>query len=248
MYRTLIVSVLFLSMFSMCNSQTFKEQQQKNSRVKESYSSHGVALQNLLQKNNLSIQNLRIFIRIFKEEDAIEIWAKQSQDSLWRLINTIDVCAKSGELGPKRREGDGQVPEGFYHISHFNPNSNFYLSLKVSYPNESDRILGYKSKLGGDIYIHGHCVTIGCVPLQEEIRLLYLLCVEAKNAGQEKIEVHIFPWKMQNQTYNDKKNTTGKTNLFAFWDNLKTGYEYFEQNKKLPKIKVDKTGKYSFRY
>jgi murein L,D-transpeptidase YafK len=45
----------------------------------------------------------------------------------------------------------------------FNPQSNFYLSLHVSYPNAADRVLGSKQNLGGDIFLHGNCVTTGCI-------------------------------------------------------------------------------------
>src|SRR5690606_11025729 len=96
------------------------------------------------------------------------------------LVKTYPVCSSSGLPGPKRKKGDRQTPEGFYHIDRFNPQSAFHLSLGINYPNSSDKILGH-SDPGGDIFIHGSCVTIGCVPLTDDlIKEVYVLAVEAK--------------------------------------------------------------------
>jgi murein L,D-transpeptidase YafK len=106
---------------------------------------------------------------------------KNTSDQEFLHIKTYTVCATSGLIGPKRMQGDLQIPEGFYYIDRFNPYSNFYLSLGINYPNTSDRILGDKNNLGGDIFIHGDCVTIGCLPITDsEIKELYIFCVEAK--------------------------------------------------------------------
>ena len=162
------------------------------------------------------------------------------------MFKTYDICTTSGELGPKRKEGDMQMPEGFYYINHFNPVSNFYLSLGIDYPNQSDRILGVKNNLGGAIYIHGSCCTIDCTPITDDkIKELYILTLEAKNNGQNLIPVHAFPCKLDDTTfkvleneYNDNKS------LIDFWKNLQIVYNYFENNKKQPNISVDKKGKY----
>ena len=83
---------------------------------------------------------------------------------------------QSGTTGPKRLQGDFQVPEGFYHINEFNPNSNYHLSMGLNYPNSSDRILSDSLRPGGEIYIHGSCVSVGCIPLNDdEIEELYLI-------------------------------------------------------------------------
>ena len=122
------------------------------------------------------------------------MWIKEKGKEEFTLLHTYAFCSTSGTLGPKRKEGDLQIPEGIYHINHFNPVSNFYLSLGVNYPNASDNILSDKQHPGGSIYIHGNCVTIGCIPITDEkIKELYVLAVEAKNNGQENIPIHIFP-------------------------------------------------------
>ncbi len=109
-----------------------------------------------------------ILLRAYKQESELELWAKNKKDKQYTLLKTYKICASSGTLGPKRKQGDIQVPEGFYVIDRFNPVSNFYLSLGVSYPNASDKILGVKGALGGDIFIHGNCVTIGCLPISDD--------------------------------------------------------------------------------
>ena len=147
-------------------------------------------------------------------------------------------------MGPKRQQGDGQVPEGFYNVAVFNPYSSYHLSLGINYPNASDRIVG-KGNLGGDIMIHGSCVTIGCMPLTDTyIKEVYILAVEARTNGQQTIPVHIFPTKMDEKGMNLLADTNSKQ--LDFWKNIKTGYDYFEQKKQLPKFSVDKAGKYVF--
>ena len=192
------------------------------------------------------IMSVNIFIRAFKKEGLIEVWAKNKVQAEYKLLHTFDICASSGIIGPKRKQGDGQVPEGFYFIDRFNPTSNFYLSLGLSYPNESDKILGVKGNLGGDVFIHGNCVTIGCMPITDDkIKELYLLGVEPKTAGQNKIPVDVYPCKMDEagMIYLEK---SGEADLFKFWKNLKEGYDWFEKKKTVPKVYVDKSGKYSF--
>src|ERR1700712_3429009 len=101
-----------------------------------------------------------LYIRSFKYDSQLEVWVKQELNDPYKLFKTYRVCALAGTLGPKRMAGDYQVPEGFYYINEFNPNSNYYLSLGLNYPNVSDRILSDSLKPGGDIYIHGSCVTV----------------------------------------------------------------------------------------
>ena len=123
------------------------------------------------------------------------------------------------------------------------------MSLQINYPNSSDKILGYKANPGGDIFIHGNCVTIGCVPITDDkIKELYVLAVEAKSSGQSKIPVHIFPAKLGTSNFDILKTEfSGNDKLIKFWQNLKSGYDYFEKNKQLPDITVDNNGKYLFK-
>ena len=224
----------------------FKTEQLKNSRVKTAYCEKEDRVRSLL--NNKGISTVHIFIRAFKKEQVVELWAKNNSDVEFKKITQYDFCVTSGELGPKRRQGDWQIPEGFYHIDRFNPWSSFYLSLGINYPNASDRVLGYRQDLGGDIFIHGDCVTIGCIPITDDnIKELYVFAVEAKDNGQDKIPVYIFPDRLTEENI-QKLNQEHQTNnkLIGFWANLKEGYDYFESQKILPKVAVSKDGKYEF--
>jgi len=229
-------------------SQSFKEQQMKYSRVKSAYSEKWQVLQEEMKNKGFSSTNFNLFIRVFKQEKQFELWIKSQGEATFRLFKTYPICSSSGVLGPKRMQGDGQVPEGFYYIAVFNPFSSYHLSLGVNYPNTSDKILG-KGNLGGDIMIHGSCVTIGCIPLTDEIiKEVYVLSVEAKNGGQDKVPVYIFPLKMDdNSLISLRKKNSDNVSLVNFWNNISDGYAYFEKNKKLPTITVNKQGLYEFK-
>ena len=72
-------------------------------------------------------------------------------------LRAFDIRLGGDPVGPKRWEGDGKTPEGAYAIDRRNPNSSYYLSLGISYPNPMD--VAYAQSLGlrpgGDIFIHG---------------------------------------------------------------------------------------------
>lgn len=229
----------------------FKDDQLKYSKVRTAYADKEDYLQNLLHEKEIETYKIDMFIRAFKHEEEFEVWVKTKDQSQYQLLKTYDICMSSGELGPKRKEGDLQVPEGVYHINHFNPYSTYYLSLGINYPNYSDKILGDKTRPGGAIYIHGSCVTIGCIPLTDDkIKEVYVLAVEAKNSGQNKIPVHIFPFRMSEENvdlFNAEYSTdsTDSTKI-RFWDNLSPIYNYFETHKKNPSIRINKEGIYYF--
>lgn len=226
---------------------TFRAEQMAKARVKVAYEEKWDSIKTRLAKLNVSVDQLEVFIRGFKEEKDLEVWVKQKKDTTWKLYTTYPICESSGVLGPKRCQGDNQVPEGFYHVNVFNPYSNFYLSLGVSYPNASDKVFACKSDAGGAIMIHGNCVTIGCIPITDErIKELYVLCVEAKNSGQKEIPIHLFPARLKDGNLRRIKSAQSDAAIDTFWDNLKTGYDWFETKKKLPKVTVDAKGKYLF--
>ncbi|MEI6348212.1 MAG: hypothetical protein WCP69_09725 [Bacteroidota bacterium] len=241
-----LVLIMFILSLQQIDAQSFRAEQLKYERVRTSYAKkEHILLDRYKLKGFQSLSN-QIFLRAFKESSELELWVKDTKSKKFILIHTYSICAKSGELGPKREEGDGQVPEGFYSIERFNPVSNYYISLGVSYPNSSDRILGNKKHLGGDIFIHGNCVTIGCLPLTDAfIMEVYIACVEARNNGQKVIPVHIFPYRMTTKEHLTKCNQHKiNSKLCLFWNNLKQGYDFFEQKKTLPIVTTDKQGRY----
>jgi murein L,D-transpeptidase YafK len=242
----LLVLIFCFGGLSAQESASFKVQQLRNKRVKEAYSDKWTALESELKAKKVDPSKMEVFIRIFKKEKELELWVRNKGDAKFSYLKNIDVCASSGELGPKRKEGDYQVPEGIYDISAFNPNSSYYLALQVGYPNKSDRILKTGTRAGGEIMIHGNCVTIGCIPLQDDpVKDVYVLCVEARN-NKNSPRVEIFPCrfttenlKMLSNTYDESKN--------KFWQNIKPAYTYFEENKSPAKYSINTKGEYVFQ-
>ena len=190
-----------------------------------------------------------IYIRSFKYDSQLEVWVKQAINDPYKLFKTYKVCALAGTLGPKRLAGDYQVPEGFYYINEFNPRSSYHLSLGLNYPNASDKMLSDSLQPGGDIYIHGSCVTTGCIPITDtQIEELYILATQAKNQGEDFIPVHIFPVIFKSPRSNDYllKYEKDFPEYKKMADKLKQVYYYFEKHKKLPVIMIDEKGEYVF--
>jgi murein L,D-transpeptidase YafK len=238
--------VLVLIVVQCIMSQTFKDKQIQFARVMIAFKEKNNRVDTLLKKHHIQKNELNIFLRAFKSEKRLELWGKNKNDKHYVLITTYPFCEVSGDLGPKRKEGDGQIPEGIYEINHFNPESNFYLSLGISYPNKSDAILGAKGKLGGEIYIHGNCVTIGCIPITDDlIKELYVFAVEARNNGQEEIPVHIFPTTLDDTKLNAlKEYAKSDSEKIEFWKNLYAIYRQFEATKTLKPVSIDSKGRY----
>ncbi|MBC7903010.1 MAG: hypothetical protein H7Y27_06290 [Gemmatimonadaceae bacterium] len=188
-----------------------------------------------------------IYIRSFKYDSQLEVWVKQEKNDPYKLFKTYKVCALAGTLGPKRMQGDYQVPEGFYYVNEFNPKSMYHLSLGLNYPNTSDRLLSDSLQPGGDIYIHGSCVTTGCIPITDvHIEELYVLAAHARNAGQDFIPVHIFPVMFKNTRSVDylTKYLKDFPEYKNMADHFRQVYYYFEKHKNLPVILTNSKGGY----
>lgn len=223
---------------------SFKSRQLQYKRVKIAYQNTWMALQKEITDKKINKNQFDLYLRGFKQEAILEVWIKNTDSKQYSLLKTYAICASSGTPGPKRRQGDGQVPEGFYEIASFQPQSNYHLALKVGYPNKSDRIKARSADPGGDIMIHGNCVTIGCIPIQDEpIEELYVLCVEAKNHGSV-IFTDIYPFKFTEQNKRLCKQNRDQE-LVRFWNSLKPAYDLFEKSRVLARVKIDTKGNYN---
>jgi murein L,D-transpeptidase YafK len=239
----LALLVSLIALFSFFKTENFKASQVKYPRVKTAYSKKWEGLQKDLKDKGIVSNNFEVHLRNFKFEKQLEMWARNKGDKEFKLVKTFKVCAMSGGPGPKRKEGDGQVPEGFYEVSWFNPMSDYHLGLKVNYPNQSDRIKSKGSRPGGDIMIHGNCVTIGCIPIENEpIEELYVACVETKNHNNS-ITLEMYPCRLTSENWNSLNKSAAAENL-EFWGSLKNVYQYFEDHHFMPLIKVNKEGDY----
>ena len=244
------IIIYTIAIFNIINSVSFAgsflDEQKRYSRVRTAIKEKDALIKQNIINNNIKLNEMNILITAYKQEDILEIYAKNKNDKTYKKIAEYKIAAKSGILGPKRMEGDLQVPEGFYYIDRFNPASSYYLSLGINYPNEADRKKSNAKKLGGDIFIHGANVTIGCMPMTDDkIKEIYLYAIYAKDNGQSKIPVYIFPFKMTDDNFNYYKKIY-ESSLIDFWKNIKEGYDIFQNTKKEITIKIDNNGNYIF--
>jgi hypothetical protein len=215
------------------------------------------ALPKLFLDHGVAWPPAAVFLRAIKENDdgspgVVELWARDKKSTQLTLIKSYPICALSGALGPKRKQGDLQIPEGFYTISKLNPGSSYHLSMRVDYPNASDKIRGRAVAraagvtdvdLGGDIMVHGNCVTIGCIPLQDEpIEEVYLVADAV--FGKRRLPIHIFPRRLDDAGLERLLATTTDPALQGFWRELAAGWQAFEKTKTVPVIAVAKDGAY----
>lgn len=181
-----------------------------------------------------------ILIRSYKKESELEVW-KRKADGQYTLLKTYPMCRWSGQLGPKIREGDRMAPEGFYAIApqQMNPNSSYYVSFNMGYPNAYDRSYG---RTGAHLMVHGACSSAGCYSMtDDQIGEIYALVREAQNAGQKAVQMQAYPFRMTAQ--NLAKHRLDPN--IAFWKNLKEGSDYFEVTRAEPAVSVA-GGRYVF--
>ncbi|GAA4308810.1 L,D-transpeptidase family protein [Compostibacter hankyongensis] len=229
------------------HGQSFMQQQMHSAKFREAYAQKEFELRKAFAAKGLTYPARYIYLRSFKYDSELEVWVKNAPSDTFTLFKRYRVCALSGTMGPKRREGDRQVPEGFYYVNEFNPNSLYHLSLGLNYPNFSDRLHGDKETPGGGIYIHGSCVTVGCIPLTNpQVEEVYLLAAHARSLGQDYIPVHIFPIRFNNKRSLDYLGSVSLTDDVSqrFWLNLKKAYDYFEETHELPVVMFDSKGNY----
>lgn len=237
--------VKFLLALLLAPALACAETPRSTDRVAAAFADHGAAVEAQFRAVGAAWPPKRIFIRAFKADDVVELWAAPPKAGLpFKKVRDFAVCARSGGLGPKRQRGDYQVPEGFYHIDRFNPRSRFHLSLGINYPHAGDRARTPKGKSpGGDIFIHGDCVTIGCLPLKDApMSALYVAAKSAHDAGQRRIPVHIFPCRLDTPDCWQRLNAVGDPERMAYWRALVPGYEAFGERGVPPDVRPTRAG------
>ncbi len=256
---TRVILMLFMTFFSLClhaqpslevtyPDNQFWNFQQSFERVKAAASKNEPAMKKLFSDKHINYPCSNILFRVFKSTNDFELWARNTVADTFVLIKNYKICALSGILGPKRYEGDKQVPEGFYFIEDFNPKSNYHLAMQLNYPNYSDMMHGDKEHPGGDICIHGKCMTVGCMPMTDEwIEEIYSTCVASRSNGELNIPVHIYPLRFTQKGLDflgrEYKNEETK---HKFWVNMKRAYDYFEATHKTLPVMYDDNGEYAF--
>lgn len=174
-----------------------------------------------------------IMIRIFKEENVLEVW-KETHTKRYALLDTYEICKWSGKFGPKFKEGDRQAPEGFYTVNkhQLNPRSQYHLSFNMGFPNAYDRAHG---RTGSHLMIHGACSSAGCYSMTDErVEEIYALAREALKGGQNKFQIQAYPFRMTPENLVKHRNSPH----YKFWTMLKKGYDHFEITRVPPKVNV----------
>jgi murein L,D-transpeptidase YafK len=181
-----------------------------------------------------------ILVRIFKEESELEVW-KRDRSGRYVLLKTYPLCRWSGQLGPKRREGDRQAPEGFYTVRRhqLNPNSLFHLSFDLGFPNALERAQGYT---GTSLMVHGACTSSGCFAMTDSgVSEVYALAREAFAAGIDSFQVQSFPFRMTPRNLARHRRNPNHT----FWSNLREGNDHFLAMNRPPEVTMC-GGRYRF--
>ncbi|WP_236841669.1 L,D-transpeptidase family protein [Bosea sp. PAMC 26642] len=181
-----------------------------------------------------------ILIRSYKKESELEVW-KRKANGQYALLKTYPMCRWSGQLGPKVREGDRMAPEGFYAITpaQMNPNSSYYVSFNMGYPNAYDRA---HNRTGAHLMVHGACSSAGCYSMtDDQIGEIYALVREAQNGGQKAMQMQALPFRMTPENLAKHRLDSN----IAFWKNLKEGTDYFDVTGDEPAVAVS-GGRYAF--
>ncbi|WP_192936082.1 L,D-transpeptidase family protein [Sinorhizobium medicae] len=177
--------------------------------------------------------NSPVLVRIFKKESELEVW-KADASGTYALFKTYPMCRWSGKLGPKKKDGDRQAPEGFYHVSArmLNPNSQYYVSFNLGYPNRLESALGYT---GEALMVHGACSSAGCYAMTDRgVGEIYAIVQRALAAGQKHFQVQAYPFRMTTENMALHKGDPS----MAFWKTLKQGYDAFAFSRRQPKVSV----------
>lgn len=247
-YRSLFLSLFFSFASILTNAQnSYLPLRDVSFKMQTALAIRQDSLQKEFKAKGLQWPAKYVFIRSFKYDGQLEVWVKNEAKEKYKLFKTYKVCLLSGAMGPKRMQGDYQVPEGFYYINEFNPRSNYHLALGLNYPNASDKILSDSLRPGNGIYIHGSCVSVGCIPVTDsDIEEIYLIASSAKASGEDFIPVHVFPVR-----YDRKKSfeffenySRNNPSLEKFGLQLKAAYDKFEATKEVPLVMVDRKGAY----
>ena len=225
--RTLLASVAIVAAIALagCDADTISPMGREKAPLSEKMLAE-MAAKNMDKESP-------ILARIFKEESEMEVW-KQNRDGQFVLLKTYPICRWSGDLGPKKKQGDRQAPEGFYTISpgQMNPSSNYYLAFNTGFPNAYDRAMGYT---GSDLMVHGDCSSRGCYAMtDEQIQEIYALARESFFGGQKAFQLQAYPFRMTPLNMAKHRNNPN----FAFWKMLKEGYDHFNATYQEPKVAV----------
>ncbi len=184
-----------------------------------------------------------VVLRAFKEEAELEVWLKPGHEELFSLFKIYRITVSAGRPGPKLREGDGQAPEGFYQVGPeaLRPETRHHLGIDLGYPNDFDR---YHGRSGSEMLLHGGTSAAGSYALsQEAVEEVYALAAAAFRAGQQELQIHLFPFRLSDKRMD--RVLAERSRWSEEWIGLKEGFDFFE-NVKLPPLVEVRSGAYAF--
>lgn len=230
-FRNLVITATVAAALSGCTNETLDSVNVSNVKNKTEYQ---LSSKMVSKMSELGMQKTSpILLRIFKEEGTLEVWKANTADR-FQLLKSYKICAWSGKLGPKIKEGDRQAPEGFYPLypHQMNPYSRYYLAINTGFPNAYDKANG---RSGTHLMIHGACSSSGCYSMtDEQIIEIFALARDAFEGGQESVQLQAFPFRM---TAENMARHRDNPNI-EFWKMLKAGYDQFEVTKRPPQVNV----------
>ena len=182
-----------------------------------------------------------VHLMAFKESKELEIWLEEDGGHKFRHFATLPICAFSGDLGPKLREGDRQTPEGFYNLRHefLHPSSAYHLAIDIGFPNSLDRSLG---RTGSLIELHGACQSIGCYAMGNSgIEEIYLLVEQSFMRGVRRATFAAYPFRPTPERLAAERDHI----WFEFWENIAGSYTKFMDLRRPPHF-IPLRGRYLF--
>ncbi|MFK3964871.1 L,D-transpeptidase family protein [Ensifer adhaerens] len=233
-FWNLLASAAIVAALAGCTNETLDATTSVDIKSVRNKTEYQVSAPMVKKMSELGMQKQApIALRIFKEEGTLEVW-KANTANRFQLLKTYKICAWSGKLGPKVKEGDRQAPEGFYPLfpRQMNPNSNYYLAINTGYPNAYDKANG---RQGTHLMIHGACSSSGCYSMTDEQMIeIFALARDSFKGGQESVQLQAFPFRM---TAENMARHRDNPNI-DFWKMLKVGYDQFEVTKRPPEVNV----------
>lgn len=209
-------------------------------RSRAAYAAQEAALGDALAAKGLAL-GAPVFLQITKQPAQLTAYVADGSGR-FETFRSWPVCAVSGGLGPKMKEGDFQAPEGFYKVKpeQMNPASNYHLSFNLGYPNAFDRANG---RTGSFLMVHGSCASVGCFAMTDPaIEEIWTLMQAAFAGGQSAVDVHIFPFPMTDANM----ASHSASEHAAFWQSLKPAWTRFAETGRVPPVSV-RAGAYQVR-
>ena len=98
----IIISILLLS--TQSSDKSFYDQQKQYPRVRQSIEQKEQLIKELFESKGLDLSTSKVFIRVFKANRIVELWAKNRTDETYQLVKNYSICSLSGKEGPKRQQ------------------------------------------------------------------------------------------------------------------------------------------------